>query len=140
MKFVFVPVFMFLNAIMVSGFCFAHEGHDHDAPTVIEAPKGGVVKSLEKSHVEVVGRGKNVAIYLYDGEMKPVDPSGFKVVAKAELPRKKGADNVALSQKGNALEGTFDAKGAHRYTLKLTITDPKVGHEDKLNFTIEPKK
>lgn len=28
---------------------WAHGGHDHDAPVMIAAPKGGVIKSLEKT-------------------------------------------------------------------------------------------
>ena len=118
----------------------AHQGHDHDAPTTIKAPKGGVIKALDESRVEVVYRGKDIKIYVYDKEMKPQEISGFKVVAMAELPRSKKTEEIKLSAKGNYFEGAFDAKGSHRYTLKLTVTDPKTGRTDNINFTIEPRK
>lgn len=136
-----------MKTALIAAFClvvtpaaFAHEGHDHDSPKMIQAPKGGVVKSLEKTNVEVVSKGKNVTIYLYDKDMKPADVTGFEVSAKAELPRKKETEEVALTAKGNSFEGSFDAKGSHRYTLIVAVKDPKTGHDDKLNFTIEPKK
>ena len=118
----------------------AHEGHDHDAPQMIAAPKGGLLKSLEETHVEVVSKGTAIRIYLYSKDMKPADASKYKVTAKAELPRKKGVHDIKLAANGNAFEGTFDAKTVHRYTLALTIVDPKTGHNDKLTFTVEPRK
>ena len=117
----------------------AHEGHDHDAPKMIQAPKGGVIKSLEETSVEVVSKGKDLKIYLYNNEMKPQDVSGYKVSATAKLPRTKKIDEVNLLPKGTYFEASYDAKGIHRYTLTVAITDPKTGHPDKLNFTIEPR-
>jgi hypothetical protein len=119
---------------------WAHEGHDHNAPSQTQAPKGGVMKSLERTHVEVVSKGKDVKIYLYDKELKPQDAATYKVSATAELPRTKKAEAVPLTAKANFFEGSFDAKGAHRYTLKLAITDPKTKHDDRMEFTIEPRK
>ena len=118
----------------------AHEGHDHDAPQMIAAPKGGIIKSLEQTHVEVVSKGTAIRVYLYGKGMKPADATKYKVTARADLPRKKGSHDIKLAANGNAFEGAFDAGGAHRYTLALTIVDPKTGHNDKLTFTIEPRK
>lgn len=117
----------------------AHEGHDHDAPKKILAPKGGVMKSLEETHVEVVSKGKNIQIFLYDYEMKAKPVTGFVVSAKAEMPRTKKQEEIVLTAKESSYEASYDAKGSHRYTLMLAIKDPKTGHDDKLNFTIEPK-
>lgn len=122
---------------------FAHEGHDHDAPKSVKANKGGVVRSLEETNVEVVSKGNKIEIYLFnknESESKPLDVAPFTLTAKAEMPRTKKTEDIALKPMGNFFEATFDAKGAHRYTLLLSVKDPKTGHDDKLKFTIEPRK
>lgn len=118
----------------------AHEGHSHDSPKGLVAPKGGVIKSLEETLVEVVPKGNDLKIYLYDLESKEKSTTGFVVKASAELPRNKKKQEVVLTTKENHFEATYDAKGAHRYTLHLVVKDPKTGHDDKLQFTIEPHK
>lgn len=131
---------MLVALSFVGSVALAHEGHNHDAPTTLKAPKGGVIKALDESRVEVVSKGKDLKVYLYNKEMKPQDVNGFTVVATAELPRSKKTEEVKLSSKGTFFEGTYDAKGAHRYTLKLAMTDPKTERTDNLTFTIEPRK
>lgn len=126
--------------MLVSLTSFAHEGHDHDAPTTIKAPKGGVIKALDESRVEVVYKGKSVKVYVYDHEGKPAMASRFKIEAKAIMPRGKKEDVVSLQAKENFFEAEYDAKGIHRYTLKLDVTDSKTGRTDPLTFTIEPRK
>lgn len=118
----------------------AHGGHDHDAAQTMNAPKGGVVKSLEKTNVEVVSKGNNLSINLYDKEMKPKATSGFTVTAAAELPRSKKRDEIKLVVKEFSYEAVYDAKGVHRYTFIVSIKDPATGHDDKLKYTIEPKR
>lgn len=129
-----------LAALFLSLASVAHEGHDHDAPKNLKAPKGGIIKSLEETHVELVAKGSNLKLYLYDKEMKPQSVKGVQISAKAELPRSKKTEDIALVGQDNFYEGTFDAKGAHRYTLILAVTDSKIGHEDKIKFTVEPRK
>jgi len=116
----------------------SHE--DHGSPQNVQAPKGGVIKGLEETYIEVVVKGKDVKIYFYDKELKPRDVAGYKVSAQAELPRSKKIEPVKLTAKGGYFEAAYDAKGSHRYTLKLIVNDPKTGHNDNLQFTIEPKK
>lgn len=125
-------------SIVATSFAMAHEGHDE--PVSVQAPKGGVIKGIENAYIEVVVKGKDVKIYFYDKEMKPQDVSAFKVSAAAELPRTKKTEPVTLKAQGNSFEAVFDAKGAHRYSLVLTVVDPKHGHDDKLTFTVEPKR
>lgn len=122
-----------LNAI-------AHEGHNHDAPTSLKAPKGGIIKALDEARVEVVAKGKDLKIYVYDKEMKPAQASTFKVIATAELPRTKKEESVALNAQDTFFDAVYEAKGAHRYTLKLAVTDPKTNRTDNLTFTVEPRK
>ncbi len=118
----------------------AHEGHNHDAPTTLKAPKGGVIKAMDQSRVEVVSKGKDIKIFVYDKEMKPAPTTELQIVAKAELPRTKKEEEVKLDSKDHFFEGSFDAKGVHRYTLKLAVTDSKTSRTDHLSFTIEPRK
>lgn len=139
MKNIFTSLLV-LSALTFSAVSFAHEDHDHDGPAAVQAPKGGVIKSLEDVHVEVIVKGKDVKIYLYDEALKSVDVANYKVTAMAELPRSKKAEPVTLKAQGKYFEATYDAKGSHRYTLVLTVADPKHKHDDKLNFTIEPKR
>lgn len=118
----------------------AHEGHDHDAPKGITAPKGGQIKSIEQTLIEVVARGTDLKIYLYDRELKPQDVALYSVKTEAEKPRVKKREAIALTAKDGALEAKYDAKGAHRYFLHVTLKDPKENHSDTVKFTIEPKK
>lgn len=131
---------LLIAALIISTSAVAHEGHDHDAPTTLKAPKGGIIKALDESRVEVVSKGKELKIFVYDKEMKPALASEFKLIAKAELPRTKKIEDIKLVAKENFFEGTYDAKGAHRYTLKLEVKDSKMNHTDHLTFTIEPRK
>jgi hypothetical protein len=135
-KYVILPLlimFMSLNS-------HAHGGEDHDAPIKQKAPKGGIIKSLENTLVEVVSRGQDVKIYLYDKALKPKSVEGFLTSAVAEIPRTKKQEQMTLTPKDNFYEIIYDAKNLHRYTLILSIKDPSTGHDDKLKFTIEPKK
>ncbi len=124
--------------IAMASFVFAHEGHDHDTPAKVRAPKGGIIKSVENVHIEVVSRGKNIKVYIYDHDMKPQNIETFRVSAKVQFPRSKKEEELVLANKKNFFEADFDAKGAHRYTLVLTVMDPKEGHNDVLNYTVEP--
>jgi hypothetical protein len=129
-----------LIAIIFALSTLAHEGHDHDAPTSIPAPKGGIVKALDEARVEAVSKGKDLKVFVYDKDMKPLSTKGFSLKATAELPRSKKTEEVKLEAKENSFEGSYDAKGLHRYTLKLQITAPGAGHSDTISFTIEPRK
>ena len=132
--------------LLVSSFnSYAHEGHDHDAPGTVEAPKGGMIKSNEEFHIEVVAKGKDIKVYLYTKDLKPADAKGFKITLKAEIPRTKKTEDLTFKATGNMLEATFDAKGAHRYSLIVGLAeigegDHGHGHADKISFTIEPRK
>lgn len=118
----------------------AHEGHDHDAPVSVQAPKGGIIRKLETHFVEVVAKGKDIKIYLYSQDLKTVEPKGFKVFVKAQLPKKKNQESLSLKTENGVMFASFDAKGAHRYTLLLTISEPNDTHQNTLKFNIEPKK
>lgn len=129
-----------LNALASGDHSHGDHGHSHDAPGVVQAPKGGVVKSIESVHVEVVAKGQDIKVYLYSLDLKPADVSGYKIKLTAEMPRTKKKEELVVKATGNMLEASFDAKGVHRYTLVVNISDPRHGHDDKLLYTIEPRK
>ncbi|MBY0554547.1 hypothetical protein K2P97_08460 [bacterium] len=118
----------------------AHDGHDHDMPKGLSAPKGGTIKAIERILVEVVSKGNDIKIYIYDKELKPQDAAQYNVTAVAQKPRVKKLDEVTLKATGNMLEATYDAGGTHRYTLVLKVKDPQEKHADTMKFVIEPKK
>ena len=136
----FLYLFTIIISAAVGTIAIAHNGHDHDAPTTLRAPKGGVIKALDEASVEVVSKGKNIKVFVYDQESKPAAASRFKIVASAELPRNKKKEEVIFTAKDNFFEGTYDAKGSHRYTLKLAVTDTKTTRTDTLSYIIEPRK
>jgi len=113
---------------------FAHEGHDHGT---VQAPKGGIIRSLETVHLELITKGNLVSIYAYDTKLKPEEVNKFPVSLTVTLP-KKSPQTLEIKDKGDHWEAEFDAKGAHRYTLMLSIKQG--GHDDKVKFTVEPKK
>ncbi|MCC2677829.1 MAG: hypothetical protein K0R29_405 [Pseudobdellovibrio sp.] len=132
---------LLMASVLLLGFAVqSHEGHDHNGPAGVQAPKGGIIKGNEDTYVEVVSRGKDLKVYLYDKDLKPVDPKSYNVSAKVQLPKVKKAEDLALTLKDNVLEATYDAKKAHRYTLHLSLKSPKEEHADTLKYTIEPKK
>lgn len=119
----------------------AHEGHDHDAPINLQAKKGGQIKSLENVNIEVLAKGKDLKVYVFNKEMRPEKLEGFEIKAFAELPRSKDKPKaLVLTPVEDHLAASFDAKSAHRYTLTIEVKDPTEDHADSLKFTIEPKR
>lgn len=115
---------------------FAHEGHDHGSGQV-QPQKGGVVKSLETVHLEMVNLGKEIRIYVYDKDVKPQPTKNYPLTAKVQLPRQKQTQDLKLEVKDTYWTTQFDPKGAHRYDLILNIEQG--GHKDAVKFTVEPK-
>jgi len=120
-----------LTAISLSA--FAGSEHDHGAPT-FQPPKGGVLKSTDSAHFELVKGAQGVSIYAYDKEGKALAAKGFTLTAELELPRKK-ATPVTLVKKESHWEANINAQGAHRYSLKVMIDDGK--EKDHVKFTVE---
>lgn len=115
---------------------WAHEGHDK-SPGVVAAPHGGIVQGTRDAYVELVSKADGIQIYLYNHDMKPLDMSTAKIEGTARLPKKNKGDAVTFTQESGAWIGKIDAKGAHRYTLELSITVS--GKKDKTKFTVEPQ-
>lgn len=125
---------LFTVLLTISQSVFAHEGHDH---AQVQAPKGGIIRSLETIHLELITKGNLISIYAYDMKLKAEEVKKFPVSLTVTLP-KKSPQPLELKDKGDHWEAEFDAKNAHRYTLVLAIKQG--GHDDKVKFTVEPKK
>lgn len=111
----------------------AHEGHDHGAAT-FQPPKGGVIQTSMQGHFELVNQGNKIQLYVYDNKGTAKETKGLTLTTELELPRKK-AEKISLTDKGTHWEADIDSKGAHRFTLKITIDDGK--DKDYVKFTIE---
>ncbi|MGE3684058.1 MAG: hypothetical protein AB7G93_20245 [Bdellovibrionales bacterium] len=122
----------------------AHEGHDYGSGSV-PLQKGGVMRSLETVHLELVYKDKSIWIYPFEvksdpknpGKLKPAEPGKFPVSATVELPKAK-PQLVELKPAGDHWIASLDPKGAHRFTVILKITQG--GHDDQVKWTVEPKK
>lgn len=127
----------------------AHEGHDHDAPKVVAAPKGGLIQPIQDGYVEVVAKGKDLKVYIYDQAVK-IQPTAslaakLTIGARAILPRTKGPIDLTLKTMPEYFETTFDAKSTHRYTLVISVAQvaekqSTASKPNELKFTIEPRK
>lgn len=126
-------LFIFCLAIAFSALTFAHEGHDHGAST-FQAPKGGILKTTFNAHFELVKLQNVINLYVYDKDGKNLPTKDYRLTAELELPRKKSTP-IALNDKSTHWETTVDAKGAHRFTLKINIDNGK--EKDHVKFTVE---
>ena len=114
----------------------AHDGHHH-APSAFTAQKGGVTRSLESIHLEMLSQGNTVKIFIFDLKTKPADTGKYPVSATVKLPRQKPTA-IKLKKMKHHWQYQFDAKGAHRYTLEFTIKQD--GHNDPVKWNIEPQR
>jgi hypothetical protein len=114
----------------------AHEG-EHSAPSSAAAQKGGVVRSTENVHLELVRSGKAIQIYAFDLDLKPLDPKNLPTILTVTLPKKK-VQSINPNLQADHWAFDFDAKGAHRFTITMKVTHEKETH--KVSWTIEPGK
>lgn len=128
-----------LLTLVLSG--FAHEGHS--VPAGIQAQHGGTVKATHELFVELVQRDKMLLVYPMTHDLKPVQLSDVQISATAEIPRTREKHEVKFTaQKAGTpseahFSGSFNAKGAHRYTLEITLRYK--GKAEKTVFQVEPR-
>lgn len=127
-------IILLMFSILLSHQVFAHDDH---GPSEAQAPKGGVMRSLETVHLEFLTKGKTISIYPYAPDLKPEQAKKYPVSATVSLP-KRAPQSLVLVDKGDHWESEFDAKGAHRYKIELKIFQG--GHNDVVKYTVEPKK
>ena len=128
---------------LLPGYANAHEDHAH-GPANVPLQKGGILRSLETVHLELVYKNKMVKIYPFNVQVDPKMPghlssmrtNQFPVSATVELPKRK-AIPLSLKDEGDHWTAQFDPQNAHRFTVFLFIKQG--GHDDKVKWTIEPK-
>lgn len=115
---------------------FAHEGHDH-TPGAVAAPHGGIMHDLEHMYLEFLVDAGGVKLYPYNHELEPLAISEVGIEGSATLPKKTKPEKVTFKPAGSGFSASFDAKGAHRYMLEVTVTYR--GKKDKAKFNVEPQ-
>lgn len=138
---------LFAAAAAKTDGALAHDG-PHDAPGDVQAPKGGLIRTTEDGHFELLRKRdpqsklEQLTLYFYDvGDLsKPRPVEGVQIEAKLILPGadRKKAPSVAFMPQGDHWTATLDAKKAHRYTLDFAVVVGKTSH--KLKYTLEPKR
>ncbi|HRO67577.1 MAG TPA: hypothetical protein PL182_08440 [Pseudobdellovibrionaceae bacterium] len=114
----------------------AHEGHDK-TPGSKSAPHGGIIQGTNDLYLELLPTAEGVEIYPLDHDMNPVPLKNVKMKGTMTFPRKTKKEDVTFSDSGDKFLAKIDAKGAHRYTLDLSVTHD--GKTEKLKFNVEPK-
>ena len=120
---------------------WAHEGHN--APGSVQAQHGGTVKATKSFYIELVQEGNTLKLYPMGHDFKPVPLKEVQIEATAQLPKAKAKTSVKFSEHAvddatqSHYMGSFDAKGAHRYTL--VVTAQYRGKKEAVTFQVEPK-
>lgn len=129
---------LILNSLFVvlCSAAVAHEGHDK-TPGAGAAPHGGIVQGTDHIYLELVASGDDVKLYPLDHDMKAIPLAQTKVDAKATFPKKTKGEAVKFSAEGDAFVAKIPGKGAHRYTLEVTVAHE--GKNEKVKFTVEPQ-
>ncbi len=125
--------FVLITLLGLNG--YAHEG-DH-GPSTFQPQKGGVVRSLETVHLELLMENSDIKIFAFEIDGKPSAVSKYPASLKIERPRAK-PETVKLTSMDSHWMASFDPKGAHRITIFFEIEQG--GHKDTVKWTIEPKK
>ena len=85
-------------------------------------PNGGQMQDLAGGHVELVAKGPELALYLFDAQNKPLPAKG--ATATATVLAGGQQQTVALvAAEGNALrgDGSFDATPGMKVIVSLTL-------------------
>ncbi len=130
-----LKILIALTAVFFShGTILAHDGH---GLSTVTAPKGGVIRNTKDFYLELVRHENHLRVFVYDHDLKPLDVSKYTASFAATLP-KKTPEKLKPEVKADHWELTFDAKGAHRYTLSVTASNN--GHDNKAEWVVEPRK
>lgn len=114
----------------------AHEGHDK-SPGAVAAPHGGVVQGTSHIYLELVTKSDGVHVFPFDHDMKLIPLKDVKLEGTMALPKKGKSEAVKFTPEGDAFTAKIDAKGAHRYTLDLSVVHG--GKKEKVKFNVEPQ-
>lgn len=133
MKFVTILI----SALLLNISALAHEGHDHEVPGNVQAPRGGMIKTGHEKYIESVVKPGLVEIYVYDHDLKPLDVKTLtEFSADILYPRAKKAETAKLEVENEHWVVRLGDKKVHRLTLNIHDAKGK----EKTIFVIEPKR
>ena len=119
----------------------AHEGHG--VPGAVKAKHGGTIQATHDFYLELVPQGDSLRLYPMTHDFEPIPLAEFQVEATAQLPRTKAKATVpfaptpATEPREAHFTGSFDAKGAHRFTLAVVARFH--GKKAEVVFQVEPR-
>jgi hypothetical protein len=119
--------------LLSSAGAMAHEGHD-DAPGVLKANHGGVVKPGHQMNLEYVISGTEVKLFPVSHEGGDLPLANVKLSGTAKSPKGK-EEPFKLESKDGAFVGNVDFKGAYRVEVRL-VADVS-GKKDNFKFQVE---
>jgi hypothetical protein len=108
---------LMMAALLIATHAFAHEA---------KGPNGGRVIDAGNYHVELVVGGTDVAVFVSDGDNRPIAPAGFKALAILNAGGK--AQRIALSPAEGKLAGRAETTlpASVKGVVQLTSPDGKV--------------
>lgn len=115
---------------------FAHEGHDK-TPGALPLDGFDQIQATDQFYLKLKIVNDGVKIYPFDHDNKAVPVSGIKLEGTAKFPKKAKAEKVSFSSEGESFLAKVMAKGAHRYTLEVTVIH--AGKKEKAKFNVEPQ-
>lgn len=128
--------FLLAILLMLPTVAWTHEGHDK-APGAVAAPHGGLIQGTSEMYLELVTSEGGLKIYPFTHDLKPIALKELKIDGRVSFPKKAKSEAVKLNATDEAFEAKIDAKGAHRYTLELSIAYQ--GKKEKTKFNVEPQ-
>lgn len=128
-----------LTIILMAAVSMAHEGHNNvpgKTSALADKAPAGVVQSTSQLFLKLVTKSDGIAIYPFDHDEKPIPAKDVSIVGSMTLP-KKGKSDLKFTVEGDAVVAKVSAKGAHRYTIDLSVV--YAGKQEKAKFNVEPQ-
>lgn len=97
-----------------------HDGHSHEA-SAQTAPHGGSLRDAGEIKGEVVIKGDEITLYIYDKHLKPLTLDKAELSGEVQFPKEK-AKPITLKKKGEVF--VANVKGiskVHRYDLHINV-------------------
>jgi hypothetical protein len=101
------------TALLAASQALAHDG---------KGPNGGRIADAGNYHVELVVGGTDVAVFVSDGNEKPVAPTGFKGLAILNAGGK--VQRIALDPQARTLAGKAEAPLPNNVKGVVQLTGP----------------
>ncbi len=114
---------VFLTAMLsftIPSSLLAHDGHSHEA-SAQTAPHGGNLRDAGEVRGEVVIKGDEITLYVYDKHMKPITLEKGELAGVVQFPKEKSKP-IVLKKKGEVFVTTVKGiSKVHRYDLHIDV-------------------